>query len=138
MFKQDFSDFYKVYSAVHDNKLREEVKSQRDEISEMDLSLFSDKDLFEIAEEVVQELFEKGYKIEDVSVVLSDDTSSSFRKDKLRRINEALDLIRSLVFEGETLSKKISFGPIGLVSLIFPNDLCRGARNLRRFCINAM
>ena len=49
MFKQDFSDFYKVYSAVHDNKLREEVKSQRDEISEMDLSLFSDKDLIEIA-----------------------------------------------------------------------------------------
>ena len=28
----------------------------------------------------------------------------------LNRINEALDLIRSLVFEGETLSKKISFG----------------------------
>ena len=93
MFKQDFSDFYKVYSAVHDSKLREEVKSQRDEISEMDLSLFSDKDLIEIAEEVVQELFEKGYKIEDVSVVLSDDTSSSFRKEKLRRINEALDSV---------------------------------------------
>ena len=93
MFKQDFSDFYKVYSAVHDNKLREEVNSQRDEISEMDLSLFSDKDLIEIAEEVVQELFEKGYKIEDVSVVLSDDTSSSFRKEKLRRINEALDSV---------------------------------------------
>jgi hypothetical protein len=60
-----------AYSAVHNTEAREELLSKRDEIAEMDLSMISDPDLEDICEEVLQELFEEGYTVEECESIFT-------------------------------------------------------------------
>ena len=58
-------NFMEAYSAVHNTEAREELLSKRDEIAEMDLSMISDSELEDICEEVLEELFDEGYTVEE-------------------------------------------------------------------------
>ena len=91
-------NFMEAYSAVHSTEAREELLSKRDEIAEMDLSMISDSELEDICEEVLQELFEEGYTVEEcedifttviseAKVTFGHDTESSKSKktDRLER-----------------------------------------------------
>ena len=50
-------DLYKAYSAVHDDTIKEELDTSKDQISEMNLGQMTKGDLTEICEEIVEGLF---------------------------------------------------------------------------------
>ena len=64
-------NFMEAYSAVHSTEAREELLSKRDEIAEMDLSMVSDSELEDICEEVLQELFDEGYTVEECEAIFT-------------------------------------------------------------------
>ena len=73
-------NFMEAYSAVHSTDAREELLSKRDEIAEMDLSMISDPELEDICEEVLKELFDEGYTVEECEAIFT--TIISEAKDK--------------------------------------------------------
>ena len=64
-------NFMEAYSAVHSTEAREELLSKRDEIAEMDLSMISDSELEDICEEVLEELFDEGYTVEECESIFT-------------------------------------------------------------------
>jgi hypothetical protein len=89
-----------AYRAVYDDGVKETLNSIRDEITEMDLTLITDEELSEIAESVLQELFEEGYSLFGAEVIFEDfisearvtygsDTQSP-RAQKINRIKGAV------------------------------------------------
>jgi len=64
-------NFMEAYSAVHSTDAREELLSKRDEIAEMDLSMISDPELEDICEEVLKELFDEGYTVEECEAIFT-------------------------------------------------------------------
>ena len=64
-------NFMEAYSAVHNTEAREELLSKRDEIAEMDLSMVSDSELEDICEEVLEELFDEGYTVEECEAIFT-------------------------------------------------------------------
>ena len=50
---------------------REELLSKRDEIIEMDLSMISDPELEDICEEVLKELFDEGFTVEECEAIFT-------------------------------------------------------------------
>lgn len=64
-------NFMEAYNAVHNTEAREELLSKRDEIAEMDLSMISDSELEDICEEVLEELFDEGYTVEECETIFS-------------------------------------------------------------------
>ena len=64
-------NFMEAYSAVHNTEAREELLSKRDEIAEMDLSMISDSELEDICEEVLEELFDEGYTVEECETIFT-------------------------------------------------------------------
>jgi len=93
----DMSNLYKAYAAVHDEKTRENLTDQRDEISEMTLTQLTDADLYEIAEEIVEGLFAEGRGVFEseglVQSALAESAAegheSDVRTDKITRLEEA-------------------------------------------------
>jgi len=92
--------FMGAYNAVHNQESREELYAKRDELSEMDLSLISDVELDEIAEVALQELFEKGFTVNQADAIFDNliteakvtyghDTESA-RQAKVQRLKGAL------------------------------------------------
>jgi hypothetical protein len=85
-------NFLEAYSAVHNTEAKEEFYSQRDLISEMNTASLTDNDLREIAEEICEELFSKGYKIQEAADILSEILSegdNAGRNAKLSRLFDA-------------------------------------------------
>ena len=68
----DLRGILEAYSAVYDNNVKETLNSFHDEITDMDLSLISDRELSDIAEEALQELFEEGYSLFESEIILED------------------------------------------------------------------
>ena len=64
-------NFMEAYSAVHSTEAREELLSKRDEIAEMDLSMISDSELEDICEEVLEELLDEGYTVEECESIFT-------------------------------------------------------------------
>ena len=64
-------NFMEAYNAVHSTEAREELNSKRDEIAEMDLSMISDVDLEDLCEEVLEELLEEGYTVEECESIFT-------------------------------------------------------------------
>ena len=64
-------NFMEAYSAVHNTEAREELLSKRDEIAEMDLFMISDSELEDICEEVLEELFDEGYTVEECEAIFT-------------------------------------------------------------------
>ena len=95
----DMSHVYGAYAAVHNSEKRKNLKEVRDEISEMNLRQLTDADLYEVAEEVLEELFSNGTDlIESQELVESvffekaaEGDSSPVRIEKLERLAEAFD-----------------------------------------------
>ena len=92
----DMSHVYRAYAAVHNTEIKENLSSVRDDISEMNLSQLTDKDLYEVAEEVLEEVFAKNSDIisaqniiEAVFEKASKGDSSPVRVDKIERLSEA-------------------------------------------------
>ena len=67
MQSNEIENLYKVYSAVYDNNTRTELNESRDEISEMNLINFSNADLVDLAEEILEETFIK-YEMKVIEV----------------------------------------------------------------------
>ena len=105
-------NFMEAYSAVHSTEAKEEFYSQRDPVSEMNTASLTDNDLREIAEEVCEELFAKGFEIQEAADVLSDvlaEGENAGRNAKLSRIfdafAEAFDRIQSKANELEAFAQ---------------------------------
>ena len=64
-------NFMEAYKAVHSTEAREELSAKRDEIAEMDLGMISDSELEDICEEVLEELFEEGYTVEECETIFT-------------------------------------------------------------------
>ena len=94
---QDMRDLYKAYAAVHDTTIKEELDNSKDEITGMDLSKMRDEDLIEVAEEIIEGLFQYGKTLDEaygfVGAVLEEaaDNIIGDRKVKITRIAEAFD-----------------------------------------------
>jgi len=87
-------NFMEAYSAVHNTEAREELSSGRDHISEMDLSHLTSGDLVEIAEQVLEVVFEtltvkEAHEV--VTSVFDIETGIDGRAHKVDRLNEAFD-----------------------------------------------
>jgi len=96
----ELRSFMEAYNAVHSQEAREDLYAKMDEISEMDLSLISDVELGEIAEEALQNLFNEGFSvvqadyifdnlIAEAKVTYGHDTQSA-RQAKVQRLKGAL------------------------------------------------
>ena len=53
----DIKNLHRAYAAVYDSEIKENLKQSRDEISAMSLTQMNDVDLYEVAEEVLEEVF---------------------------------------------------------------------------------
>jgi len=87
-------NFMEAYSAVHNTEAREELSSGRDHISEMDLSHLTSGDLVEIAEQVLEVVFEtltvkEAHEV--VTSVFDVETGIEGRANKVDRLNEAFN-----------------------------------------------
>ena len=90
------SHVYKAYAAVHNSEKRNNLSEVRDEISEMNLKQLTDVDLYEVAEEVLEDVFAGGADIADAKKLIesvftkaSEGDSNPFREDKIDRLAEA-------------------------------------------------
>ena len=90
------SHVYNAYAAVHNSEKRNNLNEVRDHISEMTLTQLTDIDLYEVAEEVLEEVFSNGTSvaeaqelIESVFKKASEGDVSPIRADKVERLGEA-------------------------------------------------
>ena len=94
---QDLRDLYKAYSAVHDTTIKEELDNSKDQITKMNLSKMRDEDLVEVAEEIIEGLFQYGKTLDEaydvVGSILEEaaDNIIGDRKVKITRIAEAFE-----------------------------------------------
>jgi hypothetical protein len=102
----DMNDLCRVYSAVHNSEVREELTESRDLFSEMDLSKMTKVDLYEMAEEIYEEIFSTGFTLDQTDELIgsvleevSSVTMSAFRADKIERLAEAFDEVYEKVTE---------------------------------------
>ena len=65
-------NFMEAYAAVHNQEAREEASSSRDCISEMNLSSLTDNDLNEIVEEVLEDIFDAGFSVNEAYNIFAD------------------------------------------------------------------
>jgi len=89
-----------AYAAVHNQQAREEGYSSRDAISEMNLSQLTDSDLNEIVEEVLEDIFEVGYSVDEAYNIFADmfvQSEIAGRQQKIDRLCEALNVGFELV-----------------------------------------
>jgi hypothetical protein len=87
-------NFMEAYAAVHNQQAREESNSSRDTISEMNLSQLTDGDLNEIVEEVLEDIFEVGYSVDEAYNIFADmfvESEIVGRQQKIDRLCEALN-----------------------------------------------
>ena len=94
----DIKNLHRAYAAVYDSEIKENLKQSRDEISAMSLTQMNDVDLYEVAEEVLEEVFAKNSDIveaekliEDVFRKASEGVESEGRADKIERLGEAFE-----------------------------------------------
>ena len=92
----DIKNLHRAYAAVYDSEIKENFKQSRDEISAMSLTQMNDVDLYEVAEEVLEEVFAKNSDIveaekliESVFAKASEGVESEGRADKIERLGEA-------------------------------------------------
>ena len=92
----DIKNLHRAYAAVYDSEIKENLKQSRDEISAMSLTQMNDVDLYEVAEEVLEEVFAKNSDIveaekliESVFIKASEGVESEGRADKIERLGEA-------------------------------------------------
>ena len=92
----DMSHVYKAYAAVHNSEKRNDLSEVRDQISEMNLKQLTDVDLYEVAEEVLEDVFAGGADIADAKKLIesvftkaSEGDANPFREDKIDRLAEA-------------------------------------------------
>jgi len=93
-------NFMEAYAAVHNQEAKEEYTSSRDAISEMNLSPLTDNDLNEIVEEVLEDIFEAGYCIDEAYNTFADmfvESNIEGRQKKIDRLCEALNVGFDLV-----------------------------------------
>ena len=94
---QDLRDLYKAYAAVHDTTIKEELDNSKDQITKMNLSKMRDEDLVEVAEEIIEGLFQYGKTLDEaydvVGSILEEaaDNIIGDRKVKITRIAEAFE-----------------------------------------------
>ena len=94
----DIKNLHRAYAAVYDSEIKENFKQSRDEISAMSLTQMNDVDLYEVAEEVLEEVFAKNSDIveaqkliEAVFIKASEGVESEGRADKIERLGEAFE-----------------------------------------------
>ena len=94
---QDMRDLYKAYAAVHDTTIKEELDNSKDQITEMNLGQMTEGDLVEVAEEIIEGLFQYGLDLDeayDVVGAILEEASDNIiggRKEKIVRIAEAFE-----------------------------------------------
>ncbi len=107
-------NFMVAYNAVHDSDIKEILKDNRDELSEMDLSMITDAEIEEICEEVLEELFEEGYDDIQAEIIFEDlifeatvtyghDTANArtAKTDRLKRgLKKAMGKVREKAAQG--------------------------------------
>jgi len=92
----DMSHVYNAYAAVHNSEKRNNLSEVRDQISEMNLRQLTDGDLYEVAEEVLEEVFSNGTSlteaqelVESIFKKAAEGDISPVRVEKLERLGEA-------------------------------------------------
>ena len=92
----DIKNLHRAYAAVYDSEIKENLKQSRDEISAMSLTQMNDVDLYEVAEEVLEEVFAKNSDIVEAEKLIeavfrkaSEGVESEGRADKIERLGEA-------------------------------------------------
>ena len=93
-------NFMEAYAAVHNQEQKEEFTSSRDAISEMNLSPLTDNDLNEIVEEVLEDVFEAGFSVDEAYNIFADmfvESNIEGRQHKIDRLCEALNVGFDLV-----------------------------------------
>ncbi len=107
------SSIMQAYSAVHSTEVKEELDSNRDQISEMRLTQFTDKDLYEVAEEILEGIFTEGSSVAQAQHIIESifDTSDiPGRQQKIERLQEAFASVISKVKEKSARTAIESFG----------------------------
>ena len=92
----DMSHLIRAYAAVHNTEIKDNLSNSRDAISEMNLTQLTDADLYEVAEEVLEEVFTKNSDIADAKKLIesvfkaaSAGDISPVRTSKIERLGEA-------------------------------------------------
>lgn len=89
-------NFMEAYLAVHNTEAKEKLNSDRDPISEMNLSSLDDSDLEEIAESILQEMFQTGYSVESAQTIFNGmfvESNIVGRQKKIDRLNETFNKV---------------------------------------------
>ena len=109
----EMNSIMQAYSAVHSADVKEELHSNRDQISEMTLGQLTDSDLVGVAEEILENLFTEGFSVREAedlieSVFVKSDIPG--RQEKIERLEEAFSSVISKVREKAARTAVESFG----------------------------
>ena len=94
----DLNNLYRAYSAVHNSEVSKELYEAKDIISGMTLGQLNTADLQELAEEILEDMFEAGWSryetadiITDILVEASEQSQSQLKDQKIECIGEAFE-----------------------------------------------
>ena len=107
----DMNDLCRVYSAVHNSEVREELTESRDLFSEMDLSKMTKVDLYEMAEEIYEEIFSTGFTLnqtdELIGSVLEEVSSATMSASGLIRSRDWLKPLMKCMRRSQRILKEV-------------------------------
>lgn len=89
-------NFMEAYLAVYNTEAKEKLNSDRDPISEMNLSSLDDSDLEDIVESILQEMFQTGYSVESAQTIFNGmfvESNIVGRQKKIERLNETFNKV---------------------------------------------
>ena len=97
---EEMRSIMQAYTAVHSTEIKNQLDSNRDQISEMRLTQLTESDLVEVAEEILEGLFLEGLTVtmvESLFKALFVPSSIPGRREKIERLQESFATVISHV-----------------------------------------
>jgi len=109
----DMSNLYRAYSAVHNSEISNQLNESRDLISGMQFNQMNSVDLQEVAEEILEEMFEMSLDINQTSDIITDILSESLELSqsnlKVQKIDSLAEAFDNALENGHTVERFLQY-----------------------------
>ena len=109
----DMSNLYRAYSAVHNSEISNQLNESRDLISGMQFNQMNSVDLQEVAEEILEEMFEMSLDINQTSDIITDILSESLELSqsnlKAQKIDSLAEAFDNALENGHTVERFLQY-----------------------------
>jgi len=107
------SNLYRAYSAVHNSEISNQLNESRDLISGMQFNQMNSVDLQEVAEEILEEMFEMSLDINQTSDIITDILSESLELSqsnlKAQKIDSLAEAFDNALENGHTVERFLQY-----------------------------